>query len=270
MNRYDAGPVMADLKDFQRATVAHVIDRYFGTDPTRPFLADLAARLDNRFRVLTATLRAAPTRQRTLRAAIDWSWGLLSEAEQIVLRRLAACADGCTLEAAEAVCAGGRVRRDEVLDLLGQLVDRSLVNLQDGRYRLLESVAAYCVERLAKADGEDDRRTRERHLAYYVDFAEHADSRLRCREQRLWLGRLEAEAANIRSALAYAVRREVADTALRLVNALAWFWFLRAAIRRRPSILPTGRTPTSPRWGTAGAPPRRCRSALKSSFTRAS
>ncbi|WP_202919421.1 BTAD domain-containing putative transcriptional regulator [Saccharothrix deserti] len=210
-------------------------------------VADLAARLDDRFRVLTATLRAAPTRQRTLRATIDWSWGLLSELEQIVLRRLAACADGCGLEAAEAVCADGRVRREDVLDLLGRLVDRSLVVQRNGRYRLLESVAAYCAERLAEADDEEDRRTRDRHLAYYVDFAERADARLRGREQRLWLERLEVEAANVRAALAHAVRRDVADTALRLVNALAWFWFLRgrfAEARRSLDLaLSVGGTP---------------------------
>ncbi|MFC9914730.1 hypothetical protein [Streptomyces sp. NPDC127197] len=111
----------------------------------------LAERLDDRFRALTATLRAAPTRQRTLRATIDWSWGLLSEPEQTVLRRLSACADDCTLEAAEAVCADGHPRRDEVLDLLGRLVDRSLVVQRNGRYRLSESVATYGAERLASA-----------------------------------------------------------------------------------------------------------------------
>lgn len=79
-------------------------------------VTDLAARLDDRFGVLTATMRAAPARHRTLRAMIDWSWGLLGEAEQMVLRRLAAFADGCGLEAAEAVCAGGPVDRGDVLD----------------------------------------------------------------------------------------------------------------------------------------------------------
>ncbi|WP_049569675.1 BTAD domain-containing putative transcriptional regulator [Nonomuraea sp. SBT364] len=189
-------------------------------------VADLAARLDDRFRVLTATLRGAPARQRTLRAAIDWSWGLLGEREQTVLRRLSVCADGCTLEAAEAVCADGQVSRDDVLGLLARLVDRSLVHQRDGRYRLLESVAAYGAERLAEA-GDDDRRTRDRHLAHYAAFAEQADAGLRGPGQLLWLRRLEAETANARAALAHAVRHDVTDTALRLVNALAWFWFLR-------------------------------------------
>lgn len=190
-------------------------------------VADLAARLDDRFRLLTAPLRAVPARQRTLRATIDWSWGLLGEPEQIVLRRLAMCAGGCTLRAAEEVCGDGPVHRTDVLGLLGRLVDRSLVVQRDGRYRLLESVAAYGAERLAEAPGEEERRTRDRHLAHYGAFAEQAAAGLRGPEQRLWLARLAAEAANVRSALAHAVRHGLADAALRLVCALAWFWFLR-------------------------------------------
>ncbi|GGN29639.1 SARP family transcriptional regulator [Lentzea pudingi] len=188
-------------------------------------VADLAARLDDRFRVLTAPLRAAPARQRTLRATIDWSWDLLSKPEQVLLRRLAAFADGCVLEAAEAVCVGGPVSRDDVVLLLGRLVDRSMVSRQGGRYRLLESVAIYCADRLAEADDEDERR--DRHLSYYLDFAERADVRLRGHEQRLWLEQLSAEVANIRAALLHAVSRTFTDAALRLANAFAWFCFLR-------------------------------------------
>ncbi|MEV5551387.1 BTAD domain-containing putative transcriptional regulator [Streptomyces sp. NPDC052309] len=190
-------------------------------------VTDLAARLDDRFRLLTAPLRAVPARQRTLRATIDWSWGLLGEPERIVLRRLATCAGGCTLRAAEEVCGDGPVRRTDVLGLLGRLVDRSLVVQRDGRYRLLESVAAYGAERLAEAPDEEERRTRDRHLAHYGAFAEQAAAGLRGPEQRLWLARLTAETANVRSALAHAVRHGLADAALRLVGALAWFWFLR-------------------------------------------
>lgn len=188
-------------------------------------VGDLADRLDDRFRVLAANLRGVPARQRTLRAMIDWSWGLLTENEQVVLRRLAVPADGCDLQAAEAVCAGEGVRTDEVLDVLGRLVDRSLVVHRSGRYRLLESVAAYGLERLVESG--DEQRVRHRHLTCYVDFAEHAGPRLRGHQQRLWLERMDDEAANLRAALGYAVRRGRADTALRLANATAWFWFLR-------------------------------------------
>nr|WP_307826831.1 tetratricopeptide repeat protein [Streptomyces pactum] len=210
-------------------------------------VTDLAARLDDRFRLLTATLRAAPTRQRTLRATLDWSWDLLGEPERTVLRRLTVFADGCTLPAAEAVCAGGPVRREDVLDLLGRLVDRSLVGQHQGRYRLLETVAAYGAERLAEAGDEEARGARDRHLAHYTGYAELADAGLRGPEQRQWLRRLDAETANVRSALAHAVRRGHADPALRLVGAMAWFWFLRgrfAEARRSLDLaLTAGGTP---------------------------
>ncbi|MCX5197370.1 tetratricopeptide repeat protein [Streptomyces sp. NBC_00249] len=191
-------------------------------------VADLADRLDDRFRVLAANLRGVPARQRTLRAMIDWSWGLLTDTEQVVLGRLAVPAGGCDLQAAEAVCAGEGVRTEDVLGLLGRLVDRSLVVHRDGRYRLLESVAAYSLERLVESG--DEQGVRDRHLACYADLAERAEPRLRGHQQRLWLERMDAEAANLRAALAHAVRRGSADEALRLVNATAWFWFLRGRL----------------------------------------
>ncbi|MEU9713873.1 BTAD domain-containing putative transcriptional regulator [Streptomyces sp. NPDC047976] len=206
---------------------------------------DLADRLDDRFRVLAANLRGVPERQRTLRAVIDWSWGLLTETQQVVLRRLAVPADGCTLRAAEAVCAGEDVRREDVLDCLGRLVDRSLVVHHNGRYRLLESVAAYCQERLIESG--DEQRVRDRHLTHYVDLAERADPRLRGHQQRLWLERMDAEAANLRAALAHALHSDTAETALRLVNATAWYWFLRGrfseAVRSFDLALSTGGDP---------------------------
>ncbi|MEV6951048.1 BTAD domain-containing putative transcriptional regulator [Streptomyces sp. NPDC051183] len=212
-------------------------------------VAELADRLDDRFRVLAADLRGVPARQRTLRAMIDWSWGLLTETEQMLLRRLAVPVDGCTLRAAETVCAGEGLRTEEVLGLLGRLVDRSLVVHRDGRYRLLESVAAYSLEQLAGSGSGEEERVRDRHLTCYVDLAEHADPRLRGHQQRLWLDRMDAEAANLRAALAHAVRRGNADMALRLVNATAWYWFLRgrfAEARRSLDLalaLPAGGDP---------------------------
>ncbi|MFI6504232.1 BTAD domain-containing putative transcriptional regulator [Nonomuraea typhae] len=190
----------------------------------------LADRLDDRFRLLATGRRDAPARQRTLRAMIDWSWELLGEPERVVLRRLAVHADGCTLEAAEAVCAGGEVAAADVLDLLSRLVDRSLVVTADGtRYRLLESVAAYCLERLHEA-GESDpvRRRRDEH---YADLAERAGPYLRGGDQRRWLARLDDEAANLRNVLDEALQRGAAGPALRLVNALAWYWYLRGRHR---------------------------------------
>ncbi|WP_326635022.1 BTAD domain-containing putative transcriptional regulator [Nonomuraea fuscirosea] len=196
---------------------------------------ELAARLDDRFRLLSAGMRDAPARQRTLRAMIDWSWELLGDAERVVLRRLAVHADGCTLEAAEEVCAEPGV---DVLDTLARLVGRSLVVRVEGpRYRLLESVAAYCVERLREA-GEHDR-IRERHARYYTTLAARAD--LRGPGQREWLARLDAESANLRLALA-------GPEALRLVNALAWYWILRGRLnegRRSLTAALRGATPAA-------------------------
>ncbi|MFC9976713.1 BTAD domain-containing putative transcriptional regulator [Spirillospora sp. NPDC127200] len=186
-------------------------------------VAELAERLDDRFRLLSSGRRDVPARQRTLRAMIEWSWEPLTDAERVVLRRLAVHADGCTLHAAEELCAGDGVDSADVLDLLGRLVDRSLVVHQTGRYRLLESVAAYCVEQMSRA-GELER-MRDRHLAHYLGFAERAD--LRGRDQRSWLDRLDAESGNLRAALQYAGGSR---DGLRLANALVWYWFLRGRL----------------------------------------
>jgi predicted ATPase len=193
---------------------------------------ELAVRLDDRFRLLAGGIRDAPARQRTLRAVIDWSWELLTGPERAVLRRLAIHAGGCTLAAAEAVCAGDGVDAADVLGLLADLVDRSLVVMADRpggvRYRLLESVAAYGLDRLREA-GEFER-VLDRHGRYYTAFAETAAPYLRTRDQCEWLSCLDAEAANIRAALDGAVRRDAAGLALRLVDAMAWYWVLRGRL----------------------------------------
>ncbi|MEV0312096.1 BTAD domain-containing putative transcriptional regulator [Nonomuraea fuscirosea] len=196
----------------------------------------LAERLDDRFRLLASGLRGAPARQQTLRAMIDWSWELLSDDERVVLRRLSVHADGCTLEAAEEVCAEPGL---DVLGLLARLVDRSLVTrtpahetgrgpAAEPRYRLLESVAAYCQERLEEA-GELTA-VRHRHLRHYTALAVRMEPRLRGPEQCDALVRLDAETANLRTALETAVREEVPGEALRLVNAMAWYWVLRGRL----------------------------------------
>ncbi|MEU4544809.1 BTAD domain-containing putative transcriptional regulator [Nonomuraea dietziae] len=186
---------------------------------------ELVARLDDRFKVLAGFQRGAPARQQTLMAMIDWSWTLLTDHERVVLRRLAVHADGCTLEAAEAVCAQDGV---DVLDTLARLVDRSLVVVVEGpsgvRYRLLESVTAYCLHRLD--DVGEAERVRQAHAGYYTALAVRAESYLRGPEQARWMRRLDAEAANLRAALDAAP----AADALRLVNALAWYWFLRGRL----------------------------------------
>ncbi|MFG2641695.1 BTAD domain-containing putative transcriptional regulator [Streptomyces sp. NPDC048370] len=205
----------------------------------------LLERLDDRFRLLSAGQRGAPARQQTLRAVIDWSWELLPEPERTVLRRLAVHAEGCTLDAAEEVCGGDEIEVEDVLGLLARLVDRSLVvavDTKDGpRYRLLESVAAYCLERMAEA-GESGA-VEDRHLAYYTRLARTAEPELRGHGQREWLARLDAESANLRAALDRAVAHGAAREALSLVDALAWYWVLRGrlgeAIRSATAALGT-------------------------------
>jgi predicted ATPase/DNA-binding SARP family transcriptional activator len=193
---------------------------------------ELVARLDDRFRLLAAGHRGVPPRQQTLRATIDWSWDLLTEPERLVLRRLAVHADGFSLQAAESICAGEGMTAEDVLGLLVRLVDRSLVvAASDGggtRYRLLESVADYCLERLDDA-GERDR-ARQRHDGYYTELAEWAVTHLYGDAQRQWLERLDRETPNIRRALEGAVRDRQPDRALRLVDAMAWYWLLRGRL----------------------------------------
>ncbi|MGI5132015.1 BTAD domain-containing putative transcriptional regulator [Pseudonocardia sp. CA-107938] len=188
---------------------------------------ELLRRLDDRFRLLAAGRRDAPLRQRTLRAMIDWSWELLGPVEQAVLRRLAVHVEGCSLAAAEELCAGDGVAPDDVLDALAALVDRSLVVAVPGgepRYRLLESVAAYGLERLRDAGELAD--LRHRHVEHYLALAQRSLAGLRGADQRRWLERLDADTANLRAALDAAAP----EAALRMVNALTWYWFLRGRL----------------------------------------
>ncbi|MBF6416314.1 BTAD domain-containing putative transcriptional regulator [Nocardia cyriacigeorgica] len=195
-------------------------------------LVRLAERLDDRFGLLTSSRRDAPARQQTLRAMIDWSWELLTAAEQAVLSRLGVHVGGCSLEAAEILCAGGGVESGQVLDLLARLVDRSLVVVEEAegpRYRLLESVAAYCVEQLRSRELEYAH-LRNAHARYYIELAERADAELRGPEQIRWLRVLDLESANMRAALTNAAADGDALSARRLVQALIWYWFLRGRL----------------------------------------
>ncbi|ANN21911.1 ATPase [Amycolatopsis orientalis] len=194
---------------------------------------ELLTRLDDRFALLSSGRRGGPRRQQTLRAMIDWSWSLLSEPERIVLRRLAVHAEGCGLDAAEAVCAGGEIAPGDVLDLLSRLVDRSLVVSRPGRngeprFRLLESISAYAWEHAERA-GEPDELSL-RHARFHVELAERGDAGLRGKDQRRWLDRFDAEGANTRRALETLLRQGEYRLALRLVNATTWFWYLRGRL----------------------------------------
>jgi predicted ATPase len=193
----------------------------------------IAARLDDRFRLLTVGGRTAPPRQQTLRATMDWSYDPLSEPERILLRRLAVFAGGSTVEAVEAVCRDGDtgVREEEVLDLLTLLVDKSLVTFDapEGaeprsvctRYRLLDTVREYARQRLEQS-GEAET-VRSCHHAFYLRLAENAAPYLAGPDQVAWLERLDAEQENLRAALDGSLEK-APEQALRLVGALAGFW----------------------------------------------
>jgi predicted ATPase/DNA-binding XRE family transcriptional regulator len=192
----------------------------------------LAARLDQRFRLLTGGSRTAPARQQTLQATVDWSYGLLGVAEQRLFTRLAIFSGGFTLEAAEAVCTGGPVARGEVLALLLRLVDQSLVVVEGQageveRYRLLETLRQYGRERsLAGGETED---LDARHAAYYRALAEGAEGDP-CQQPAAWADRMEAEWMNFRQALHWAVTVGAAQEGLRLAGALWDFWHDRGAM----------------------------------------
>jgi predicted ATPase len=190
----------------------------------------IAARLDDRFRLLTGGSQIVLPRQRTLRAAIDWSYNLLSEPERVLLRRLSVFAGGWTLEAAEAVCGGGSVEADQVLDLLTSLVDKSLVLAEmhhgEARYRLLETVRQYGRDRLVESNEAAPVRTR--HRDWYLALAERAEPELRRASQDGWLHRLETEHDNLRAALEWSrIEEGGAEAGLRLAGTLHVFWHMR-------------------------------------------
>ncbi len=189
--------------------------------------AQIAARLDDRFRLLTDGSRTALPRQRTLRAVIDWSWDLLSEPERRLAARLAVFGAGVTPESAGAVCAGAGIAPGEVLDLLAALVDRSLLQVADAaapRYRMLETLREYGLERLA-ADGELEA-ARTAHAHHFAALVDEAEPHLRCAEQLEWYRRLSTERENLLAALRHLCDVGDARRALRMAVSLAWFWLL--------------------------------------------
>jgi predicted ATPase/DNA-binding XRE family transcriptional regulator len=199
----------------------------------------LAARLDQRFQLLTGGSRTALARQQTLRATVDWSYGLLDPDERRLFDRLSVFAGGFTLEWAESVCAGDGLVEDEVLDVLLRLVDKSLVAAEEGeggelRYRLLETLRAYGQERLAAGGGTAA--LQARHARYYLALAERAERGMRGPGMTRWLDRLDPEYANLTAALDWSlpIARSPSDIdpgdatiGLRLSGALWLFWFLR-------------------------------------------
>lgn len=191
----------------------------------------IATRLDDRFRLLVGGDRTALPRQRTLRALIDWSHDLLSEDERVLLRRLAVFAGDFSLEAAEYVCSGSGLDPQDILDELTRLVEKSLALIEsDGaRYRLLDTVRDYALERLEKA--HEKMATHARHLDFYLALAEEARPRLTGPEQGAWLARLDLEQRNILAAHAWCDQGpDRAEQGLRLVSSLRHWWINRGLL----------------------------------------
>lgn len=187
----------------------------------------ISQKLDDRFRLLTGGSRAALPRQQTLRAAIDWSYDLLSEPERALLRRLAVFVGGWTLEAAEDICQGETIRLDDVLDLLTHLVDKSLVLVDEekgeARYRMLEMIRQYAAEKLTES-GEATL-VWKRDLEYFCRLTERAEPELGGANPMDWLDRLELELDNLRAVLERSQTVEGgAELGLRTTGALWWFW----------------------------------------------
>ncbi len=208
--------------------------------------AEIAARLDDRFRLLTGGHRTALPRHQTLEAALDWSHDLLAADERTLFRRLSVFGGGFSLDAAEAVCAdaergGGSARawidlpdgeRAAVLDVLSQLVDKSLVRVDDAagatRYVLLETIRQYGAAKLVAA--AEAARFRRRHRDWFLGLAEDAARDLAGPSQDAALDRLALELDNVRTALGWSIEARDGEAALRLAGAVWWLWFVRGGL----------------------------------------
>ncbi|MEU7836291.1 BTAD domain-containing putative transcriptional regulator [Nonomuraea sp. NPDC049129] len=192
----------------------------------------IAAKLDDRFRLLSSGSRTALPRHQTLQAVVDWSWDLLSGRERELAMLLAAFPGGATLDALETV--GGHAadtpqgasgpHAADVLAVLTALVDKSLVEPSGDRYRMQETVRSYGMARLTEAG--QDRAVRDRHARYFLRFAETADPELRKADQLHWLARLRAEDDNVLAAMRLAAEVGDAELGVRLLAAVWWFWYL--------------------------------------------
>ena len=206
-------------------------------------LTGLHDRLDQRFRLLTGGSRTALARQQTLRATVDWSYSLLNGAEQSLLRRLSVFAETFDLDAAEAVCGFGDIAVFDVAELLGALVDKSLVVAEPAggalRYRQLETIRQFAAERLAEA-GEDEAAAAAAHCQHYLSVAEAAAPHLRGPDQGNWFARLDADQVNLRRAARYASSVPGGtEQVLRLAVALDRYWMARSRAEEALALVTT-------------------------------
>jgi predicted ATPase/DNA-binding NarL/FixJ family response regulator len=197
-------------------------------------VAQISSRLADSFRLLKSESRTADPRQQTLAATLEWSHELLSESERTLFRRLSVFAGGFTLGAAESICAGGDIGVDDVLDLLTRLVDKSLVSVAEhggteARYRFLETVRQYGMEKLEESEETDG--VGGRHALFFLALAEEVEPKINSADRPRWLKRLGKDHDNLRVALARSLDAEAqAEAGLRLAGALLWFWFHRGYI----------------------------------------
>jgi non-specific serine/threonine protein kinase len=211
----------------------------------------LVERLDDRFRLLTGGSRSALPRHRTLRAVLDWSHGLLSDGEQALFRRLSLFVGGFTLESAETVCDGDPLAANQILEVLSELVDKSLVMVSHAhptrvRYGMLETVGHYAREKLIESSEADQ--VRQSYTRLYVDLIDRAGDRLlRGPDQELWFWTIDQEYDNLRSLLSYAEAAGEVETLARITGRLWPFWWthgyvaegrrwLEGAISRREAL----------------------------------
>jgi predicted ATPase/DNA-binding CsgD family transcriptional regulator len=190
----------------------------------------IAARLNYLFELLPPAVHLTYSHHDTLHAAIKWSYDLLSQSEQILLRRLSVFAGGCSLATAEIVCAGEGVERERILELLASLVNKSLLTAEtlqrgEARYRLLEPIRQYAQEKLIAA-GERPA-IGDRHLQYFLRLVEETEPKLSGQYQQLWLDWLEGEYDNLRTALSWSLASGPVEAGLRTAIALYQFWTIR-------------------------------------------
>jgi predicted ATPase/DNA-binding CsgD family transcriptional regulator len=262
VERATAANASFQLNEQNANAIAHICQRLDGIPLAIELAAarvralsveDLAARLNDSLALLKGGPHATLPRQQTMRATLDWSHALLSDDERVLFRRLAVFAGGWTLEAAEAVCSERlavnsepqlTVHRslftEEVLDVLTQLVNKSLVLAEEHagttRYRMLEPIRQYAREKLQEAS--EEARVRSRHLAHFTQFAETAEPQFNRRDQVAWIKRLVSDYDNLRAALAWSLEGGEIETGLRLGGAQSQLWRVKGywSERRQPLV----------------------------------
>ncbi len=186
----------------------------------------IADHLDQRFQILTSGLRTAAPRQQTLAAAIDWSYRLLEEREQVLFQRLAVFQGGFDLEAAQDVCSVDRLGEFDVLELVPVLVDKSLVKANVGgdaaRYRLLETIRQFASDRLSESGATDV--IQRRHAEYFMSLAEEAEPNLRGGSEKVWWDRINLELDNLRLAMGWSLDAGEPELGMRLAGAMWRYW----------------------------------------------